>query len=299
MKIDHNNINAAAKIIAQSRKMIEIDFWDNITYLSFERWLENFQTDEEKYLAASILNNLIYRNRRSIKSMGCNIFNIILPQILEREDIYHIDSIDSWMSDINSSKKARQLPFRTCVIDNVDNKITKSGHVIHTFLQQDFFDKNLGVKLDLLKDNKLPSHVKSIVFFDDMLGSGTQLDNFMIQNNLDDYDIKIIFIPFAAIRESALKIQGKYKNLIIHPVEYLDEQHAFFSPLNNMINRADFYSHEDFKVFYLELCRAKKIETPLGFGDYGLSYVLSNSTPNNNLSLLWFENNNWDRLFKR
>ncbi|MCV5640624.1 hypothetical protein OFN49_37635, partial [Escherichia coli] len=81
------------------------------------------------------LSELIYRNRETVTSMGYNISSIILPQILEELDIYHIEDIEKWMNDINSPKHARNLPFRTSVINNVDSKVTKSGDVIHTFLQ--------------------------------------------------------------------------------------------------------------------------------------------------------------------
>ncbi|HEB4938796.1 TPA: hypothetical protein R0J32_004644, partial [Klebsiella quasipneumoniae] len=197
----------------------------------------------------------------------------------------------------NSPKHARNLPFRTSVINNVDSKVTKSGDVIHTFLQRDFFDKNLGVKVENIE--KLPPRIKAIVFFDDMLGSGTQIDTFMKETNLDELGKKIIFIPFAALRDSTIRIQSKYKNLIIRPVEYLDENHSFFRASNRRINREYFYTHNDFLRLYIDICNKNSISNPLGFGNLGLSYVLANSTPNNNLSFLWFENEGWNRLFKR
>ena len=297
MKIDHFTIRDTEAIIEQSKKLIMIGYWDNVKVSALQRWLDNFKDDKEKYLAASVLSELIYRNRETVTSMGYNIFSIIIPQILEELGIYHVDDIEQWMNDINSPKEARNLPLRTSVINNVDSKVTKSGDLIHTFLQRDFFDKNLGVRVENLR--KLPEKIKAIVFFDDMLGSGTQIDTFMTETKLDELGKKIIFIPFAAIRESAMKIQAKYKNLIIRPVEYLDDNHNFFRKTNWRINRSHFYSHEDFLNLYIDMCDKNSIKNPLGFGELGLSYVLTNSTPNNNLSFLWFENDEWNRLFKR
>lgn len=297
MKIDHITIRDTEAIIEQSKKLIMIGYWDDVKVSELQRWLDNFKNENEKYLAASVLSELIYRNRKTVTSMGYNIFTIILPQILEELDIYHVDDIEQWMHDINASKNARNLPFRTSVINNVDIKVTKSGDLIHTFLQRDFFDKNLGIKVENLE--KLPLKIKAIVFFDDMLGSGTQIDTFMKETKLDELGRKIIFIPFAAIRESAIKIQAKYKNLIIRPVEYLDDNHSFFRETNWRINRDNFYTHNDFLQLYTDMCEKNSIINPLGFGELGLSYVLTNSTPNNNLSFLWFENEGWNRLFKR
>lgn len=297
MKIDHITARDTEAIIEQSKKLITIGYWDNVKVSVLQRWLDNFKDEKEKYLAASVLSELIYRNRETVTSMGYNIFSIILPQILEELDIYHVEDIEKWMNDINSPKHAWDLPFRTSVINNVDSKVTKSGDVIHTFLQRDFFDKNLGVKVENIE--KLPPRIKAIVFFDDMLGSGTQIDTFMKETNLDVLGKKIIFIPFAALRDSTMKIQAKYKNLIIRPVEYLDENHSFFRASNRRINREFFYTHNDFLRLYIDICKKNSINNPLGFGNFGLSYVLANSTPNNNLSFLWFENEGWNRLFKR
>ncbi|WP_312200678.1 phosphoribosyltransferase-like protein [Kosakonia cowanii] len=297
MKIDHITLRDTEAIIEQSKKLIMIGYWDDVKVSALQRWLDNFKDEKEKYLAASVLSELIYRNRETVTSMGYNIFSIILPQILEELDIYHVEDIDQWMHDINSPKHARNLPFRTSVINNVDSKVTKSGDLIHTFLQRDFFDKNLGVRVENIKT--LPQKLNAIVFFDDMLGSGTQIDTFMKETKLDELGKKIIFIPFAAIRESAIKTQAKYKNLIIRPVEYLDDNHGFFRETNLRINRENFYTHNDFLKIYMYMCAKNSINNPLGFGGLGLSYVLTNSTPNNNLSFLWFESERWNRLFKR
>ncbi|MBL1663390.1 hypothetical protein ELD44_30050, partial [Klebsiella pneumoniae] len=93
-------------IIEQSKKLIKIGYWDNVKVSVLQRWLDNFKDEKEKYLAASVLSELIYRNRETVTSMGYNISSIILPQILEELDIYHIEDIEKWMNDINSPKHA-------------------------------------------------------------------------------------------------------------------------------------------------------------------------------------------------
>lgn len=102
MKIDHITARDTEAIIEQSKKLIKIGYWDNVKVSVLQRWLDNFKDEKEKYLAASVLSELIYRNRETVTSMGYNIFSIILPQILEELDIYHIEDIEKWMNDINS-----------------------------------------------------------------------------------------------------------------------------------------------------------------------------------------------------
>ncbi|MBL1981185.1 hypothetical protein ELI71_32745, partial [Klebsiella pneumoniae] len=79
------------------------------------------------------------------------------------------------------------------------------------------------------------------------------------ETNLDELGKKIIFIPFAALRDSTIRIQSKYKNLIIRPVEYLNENHSFFRASNRRINREYFYTHNDFLRLYIDLCNKNSI----------------------------------------
>ncbi|HDC4443822.1 TPA: hypothetical protein O8U43_000336 [Enterobacter cloacae] len=297
MKIDHHNIKFTDKVFEQCIKLIDIGYWDNLNALTLQRWCSNFKDDKERYLAAAVLRELIFRNRKTITSMGYNIFSIILPQILEEEGIYEIDDIDKWMYDINSPANARTLPFRISVIANVDKRITKSGEMIYKYLQKDFFDNNLGIKIENVPDIK--KNVKAIVLFDDIIGSGSQIDSFIDSNRLDETGLKIIYIPFAAVMDSVSNISAKYKNLIIRPVEKLDSSHRFFRESNSLLNRKDYYCLQDFLDAYIEICKRANIGQPYGFGDYGLSYILSDSTPNNNLSFLWFRSHIWEGLFKR
>ncbi|HHP3561970.1 TPA: phosphoribosyltransferase-like protein [Yersinia enterocolitica] len=42
-----------------------------------------------------------------------------------------------------------------------------------------------------------------------------------------------------------------------------------------------------------------KLKNSKGRGDNALTYIFHHSTPNNNLALLWYEDENWTYLFKR
>ncbi|MBT0384038.1 phosphoribosyltransferase-like protein [Morganella morganii] len=299
IKIDDQGKEIIDKIIEQSRFLIEIKYWDNLTISKLNDWLKNFDTLEERYLSVMLLHRLIYRSRDAYSSMGKEIFHTKIPQILEDKGIYTIQTISEWLHDINSPKISRSLPFRFSSISNVDCRPVKSGAVIYNLLEDEFFDRQLGWHCD--KYESLPDRIKAIILFDDIIGTGEQFENFYLERGLDKSELTIIYIPFAAVSNIYKNLELKYSNLIISPVEVIMENHSFFSSENRFLNKKECFTSEDFKELYLDFCRKKsiKVEDKLGKGELALTYVFNNSTPNNNLAILWHRDDGWNTLFKR
>jgi hypothetical protein len=299
INIDERCERIADKIIEQSRSLIEIKYWDNLTIAKLNRWLSNFDTKTEKYFAVILLHRLVYRSQDAILSMGKEIFHARLPQLLEDNKVYDMQSISRWLHDINSSRKYRTLPFRFSAIANVDNRPVKSGEIIYKLLQNEFFDKQLGWSCE--KFDELPKTIKAIILFDDIIGTGEQFESFYLEKKLNEKDLKIIYMPFAAVSASYKELESKYSNLIISPVEVITGEHSFFSENNRLLNKAELFTSEDFKIFYLDFCQRKgiNVQDKLGKGELALTYVFNNSTPNNNLAVLWHKEDGWHTLFKR
>ncbi|HHH0905784.1 TPA: hypothetical protein ACPZPW_004613, partial [Yersinia enterocolitica] len=57
----------------------------------------------------------------------------------------------------------------------------------------------------------------------------------------------------------------------------------------------------EFLSVYTNICKKNniKLKNSKGRGDNALTYIFHHSTPNNNLALLWYEDENWTYLFKR
>lgn len=299
IEIDEQCEKITEKIIEQSRSLIEINYWDSLTIAKLNRWLGNFENKEEKYLAAMLLYRLIYRSRDATISLGKDIFHSKLPQILEDTNIYRTETISEWLRVINSSRDARSLPFRFSTISNVDRRPVKSSALIYSQLEDAFFDKNIGWSCDHY--NELPTKIKAIVLFDDIIGTGEQFEKFYIERNLDKSHLKIIYLPFAAVSRSYTQLEEKYENLIISPVEIIKDEHSFFTDTNRLLNQSPNFTPDTFKSFYLEFCRKKGINVndKLGKGELALTYIFNDSTPNNNLAVLWHKEDGWHTLFKR
>lgn len=287
-------------IFQRAHKLIELKYWDNINHISLDKWIDNFTTREERYLAAAILHSIIFRNKQSIITMGRDIFHFILPQILEENNIHHINSIDEWLEELNS-RNFRRMKFRFSVIDDIDDNAVKSSSSILSSLNENFFDKKLTINSHRIKAFT-DRGGEAIIFFDDIIGTGTQFEDFYKLRELDKLkDTKIIYIPFAAVRNTAQRIQEELSNVIVHPVEIIDDTHNFFCESNEFLNFINDFDYDAFKDFYLGVCRDKKINLHgnLGVGELALTYIFSSSTPNNNLAMLMHRDKSWSGLFKR
>jgi hypothetical protein len=299
MKINESFDDHIEHVFSCAKKLIEIEYWDNISQRDLENWICNFTSREERYLAAAILYTLIFRNYKSTSTLGQNIFHIILPQILDENNIYSSTSIKEWLEKLNSVH-CRTLPFRFSAIDDVDDRGAKSSSNILTQLKNKFFDNNLSIN-----SHNIPFHInkgiKAVIFFDDIIGTGTQFEGFYLDRGLDKVEAKIIYIPFATTKHAKDILEGRYANLIISPVEFIEPSNSFFCEHNEFLCNIEGYTPDDFKEYYLKVCEQKKINLNgnLGVGGLELTYVFNSSTPNNNIAMLMHKSDTWSGLFKR
>lgn len=299
--IDSDKISE--RIFSNAAKLIEYSYWDGIQDHELISWIKNFNTDEEKYLAASILLNLIYRNKNAIRTFGAQIFQITIPNYLERKGIYNISCLDTWLKDLNSTNARSKFPFRFSTIEGIDNKPAKSGASIFRALKQDFFDANLGVGFQSYKTIQNKNNINTLILFDDILGTGEQFETFLEKNCLLELGLNILYCPFAANIDGLNSIKNKYESIDIIPVEILSEKNGLFSEANNLFQQDDICNANEFKEFYLTMCKSRgfrlKTEELLGKGELALTYLFNDSAPNNNIAALWYGEESWCRLVKR
>lgn len=288
------------RILDKCIKLIDLKYWEGVEKEKLLAWAKKFQTQEEMYLAAAILNTLIYRSKAAVESLGANIFHIVLPQILSEEKIYEITSISDWENRLKNPSLCRELPFRFSAIESVDSRPGKSGSVIYRALRRKFFDTNLGVNVSDFSSID-SDKIKAVIFFDDMLGSAGQFDSFAEKYSLDSMGFKIIYIPLAGHVNGIELIQKKYKNIIVSPVERLDCNHSFFSAENRLLNSKNISSLNEFETFYKAFCKKQKfkLKDTTGHDGMALTYCFYDSTPNNNLALLWYKDEHWPEFFTR
>lgn len=295
--------NIAERIFENAKKLIEYKYWDGIQEYELVSWINNFNSREEKYFAASILLTLIYRNHNAIRTFGAQLFQITIPNYLEEKGVYSIDCLDSWHEEINTPNARVNLPFRFSTIEGVDNKPAKSGSAIFRALKKEFFDNSLSIGCQSLENLAVNSKINTLILFDDILGTGEQFETFVNKTNLLNLKLNVLYCPFAANEEGLKNVRGKFPTIDILPVEILNEENGLFSKSNKLFYQDDICKAEDFKCFYNALCSERNFKMDakelLGKGELALTYLFNDSTPNNNIAALWYGDKSWNRLAKR
>ncbi|MCW0346198.1 hypothetical protein NB703_004291 [Pantoea ananatis] len=248
------------------------------------------------FIGAAILNNLIYRSKSAVESFGSNIFHIIIPYVFEEERIYNVTSLEEWCVQLKN-RSCTNFPFRFSTIEGVDQFPGKSGSVIYRILQRKFFSRYMGLKpADIENADK---SIKCVVFFDDMLGTSDQFTSFVNQYLKSRPDIKFVYIPLVAHQDGLDAMVRNFPDIIINPVEILNHENSFFSS-ENLLFKGRVTPDEAINL-YNDLCKRKNIKAKKvhGHGDMALTYSFSDSTPNNNIPLLWYDSPEWSALLTR
>ena len=289
-------------ICAKSETYINSGYWDDIEIRNLRNWLTNFNTKEEKYLAACILDSLVYRSRRMVNSSIDEIAITRIPSFLKEKKIEDVCCIKSWLLRL---RQGSDIPFRIIAIEDVDQRAGKSGAILSRRVDEQLhLAKHLTRKLDDF-DN-LHKDVKAIVLIDDFAGTGEQFVSFMNKlsqkQNFKKY--QYLYVPLAACKGAIEFIQGNFPHVVVDPVEILSEEDSLFFPINGYFQGDKINSIEVAKEFYLNLCSNRGFGNAkflLGKGELALTFGFDFSTPNNNIKLLYHNPNDksWRNLLVR
>jgi hypothetical protein len=183
-------------VVAKSEKYISIGYWDDIEQLNLRSWLTNFETPEEKYFAACLLDSLVYRSKRMVNSCIDEVVISRVPNFLRANNIEEINCISAWLERLCRGDK---VPFRFIAIEDVDKKAGKSGAVLSRRVDERLnLAGHLTRKLDDFE--AMNEEVKAVVLIDDFAGTGEQFANYMAKVAKKDNYHKYcyLYVPLAA-----------------------------------------------------------------------------------------------------
>lgn len=289
-------------IVSKCEKYINNGYWDDIDTIKFRNWLTNFTTKEEKYLAACMLDSLVYRTKKMVDSSIDEIASTRIPSFLRTSGIEHITCTRTWLDRL---RIGNNVPFRIIAIEDVDGRAGKSGAVISRRVDERLhLAKHLTRKLEQF-DN-LHKDVKAIVLIDDFAGTGEQFSTFIekLKQSNAFYKYKYLYTPLAACSRAITHLNKNYPEIITDPIEILTEEDGMFYPINGYFQGDKTNSVDDAKDFYLNLCIKHgfgELEFLMGKGDLALTFGFDFSTPNNNIKLLYHNpaDRSWNNLLVR
>lgn len=286
------------EIIKRCYSYIELGYWDKIDKKTLTNWLDNFQTNEEKYLSSLILHKIIYRNAQAITAMLDNIFQIILPNYLMKNNIYTCNDLELWEAKLfNPGMNFDTITkFRISTITTGD--LGESGQFYMRLLREKYISSKMLCDITRTNFKTLKKrHVDTIIFIDDFIGTGTQIGNFIdtYHKNLNEFS-NIAFIPLIAHEKGIEAIQRKAQiynlDITILAVETITCQNASFYLNKPLGDKFDGHNTiKDLLLFYKNFTKTYNIETNIdhiyGFGNLGITQLFSTGTPDNNLPLIY------------
>ena len=286
-------------VFDRSRELIAYNIWSGLLPHRLDTWINNFQSPEEQYFAAKVLDALIYRPKSQTISLLQHLFQRTIP------DLERWRTISSRLLTIYPNMAHADEPHIRIVPVLVPGEAPiKSGAIIGRHLR-----RSLGFRSDwFLDSSRVQENIHKgnvVIFIDDFLGTGNQFIEFVEDANLQvSIDSgKCVYAPLVAHIHGINRLTKKYTKLPVVTAEKLDESHALFAK-NDGTLFDEVNSVEVAREFYYSLLKNKAIDASAherrGFGYFELVYAFEDAVPDNSLPILWWsQSRDWQPLFNR
>lgn len=282
-------------VIGRVTMLIEQHIWDAVTISDVENWRRNFKTDEEQLLALLLLDQLSLKSTKQIQALLFHAISSCLPHALNDDPLAALEMPDYLDAlKFQASPMMKGLKFVPVIRDS--DPPTKSGPSVarlykryaHVDDSYTIWPWNIGTTDGL----------ETVVFIDDVLGTGQQFSAFIEKSTktLDDGK-RYIYIPLLAHKEGITHVESNHPNIILSPVETTDQSCSFFE-------RPFVKDYPDIKDLYLMVSKSKinknlHKQMALGYQDLAMTVGYAHGTPNSTLPLYWYSAPDFSPLLKR
>lgn len=304
-KVPADGLTYISKIIERCENLISYGVWEGIPRTKLFNWLANFDTDEERYFAACLLDILIYRSEPQTLAMIGQLFTRTIPDLSIKYPMPIASPIIDWITQLNRATLTTDPGVRFVAVVQHGDHPGKSGDII----ARDF-KRKFSINQNLLIDASkvLEWHGKGVncfIFIDDFLGTGHQFNDVITKENIVSIlpSIYVAYTPLVAYVTGIQTIESTFPSIHVSPVETLTEAYSVFNTACHCFvdDENDVVSA---KEFYCDLLQRKCIDAKgadrLGYGGLELAYAFSHAIPDNCLPLFWwYENPDFSPLFDR
>lgn len=283
------------KLLLQKQVLTGIDL------NTLNRWLANFETEEEKYLAAHLLNGLIYRSSNMLCSSFQHLIHCELPAFLQRHGFQLPDGLVAFHEALKDADSS--FPIRFVAVDGTfEPGPGKSGGVV---IRQ--FRRHLGVSKAILcrpeNIGRLPDSVRYLIFIDDLLGTGNQFEKFANYYGLANLrqQYTMMYSPQLSHSGGMANLAKKFPWLTVIPIESLGPENQFFRTAKDSTtiwHADDTNTVADVKAFCNELSDKGGIIRGSRHS-LDLSILFEHGAPNNTLPFYWCPSDRWQPLIAR
>ena len=215
------------QVISRCRNLIYCNIWSGLPVQRLNQWWNNFTTEEEKYFAACLLDNVIYRSDDQAHALIRQLFQRSLPDFGRSTG-----GIVDWEERLFHKHSNPDVAIVPVV--PIGRAAGTSGHIVSRMLEKRF-DVNPSMFKTPEVGLGLFGKVNTIVFIDDILGTGNQfVTEFIWPNGLSDdtHGTKLIYAPLVAHHEGIDRIKKDLPHIDVVCAERLVSNHGLFSPNN-------------------------------------------------------------------
>lgn len=265
-------------------------------------WMQNFEHDEQKYLACHILDSVIYRSKDMMESAYSQYFATELRRRVALAESKGVDTIETWQSRLRLNKDALNGKLALSPV-KLKMDTGESGSTVTRKLTSNLVSEKLFLPIDEHYWDK--NRGKLLVLVDDFVGSGDQFVEYSHEIKLDhgSEDNEILYVPLIAMESGVNRLKSDFPNISIFPIETLQESDKFFhgeesekfrgDQINTIGDALDCYeSIRDGHGYRPDYWRGRdKSEQTVAF-EWGC--------PNQSLGVLYFsKERGWNRLFSK
>lgn len=294
--VDGESERFCMRVFDRCDRLVESRIWSGISSGSLRNWIQQFDQFDARLLAATLLDNLIYRSRAQFMALLENL-------IVTFRNPSDPDACDLWLVDALQSRDDPRIRFAP-VIRN-DQPPTKSATYVMRLLQRQFRMRDEWLiwpqAIEALPEDTL------VFLVDDLSGTGDQFLRFWQSAGLQELNAGRPDLRFhlftTAIHQSAIRrITELIPAIRIVCSEILGPQHHFFTGTS----LSQYKSPELISI--VQSLHTTIVDrtglgggrvTPMGYGGMGLCYAFEHATPNNTLPIFWQETSHWQPLLQR
>lgn len=278
--------------------------WSGLDECDVYNWLDNFQDSFGKYIALKILIHSIYYSEKNVVDLlSYGIYEKIHSAEIKRQLV------------INNNILTPRTETNSQLLDRVENSAFvplldksrpgESANQMTRYLiqklnispHQTFFIGDLT--------NEVILKQRSIIFLDDCIGSGNQLDDFFGKSNVQSVvnyaaknNIELYYLIITGYKYNIQKVQQRdnLKNIKIVACDELNDFDRIFNEQN--IIWQDKEEFEKANQYF------KDLENNLGISQYGwasldFAVFMHNTVPDWSLPIFWTSNSDWTPLMTR
>lgn len=275
--------------------------------LDFENWLDNFQEQDEKELAARILNHFIYFSDDLIDQM--------LRTAVGRCGYYFMQNVPGW--NHNSFKSECWYSF---IQGENPEDATDSGYIFTRKLREvlNIPDKRI-IKFDALfkKLEENTSTPQNVILVDDFVGSGAQtyeawnkhklgLKDMTLSELQSRFNHRIIYAPLVVNDMGLSTIKDYCSNLHLEYIYHLGPEYNLFN-INGIFWAGNRGSYAKFLNMMYRIAKEQNIPVTegdsvndmKGFGKQGLALAFHHGIPDACPAFFYWNTENWKPLKNR